>query len=96
MGSFFEALDGRRPDEALLRLEELSLELRRRRCGRNPCMVGGTIIERGRVEIPAGFTEQFLNWFRARTEAAWCMYQPRTFEDYVAAAVGIGVRGLVE
>jgi len=51
-------------------------------------MVGGTIIERGRVEIPAGFTEQFLNWFRARTEAAWCMYQPRTFEDYVAAGVG--------
>jgi hypothetical protein len=40
------------------------------------------------VEIPAGFTEQFLNWFRARTEAAWSVYQPRTFEDYVAAGVG--------
>lgn len=40
------------------------------------------------MEIPAGFTERFLNWFRARTEATWSMYQPRTFEDYVAAGVG--------
>jgi hypothetical protein len=39
------------------------------------------------VEIPAGFTEQFLNWFRARTEAAF-MCQPRTFEDYVTAGAG--------
>lgn len=40
------------------------------------------------MEIPAGFTEQFLNWFRARTEAAWSVYQPRKFEDYVAVGVG--------
>jgi len=45
-------------------------------------------LKEGRVEIPAGFTEQFLNWFRARTEAAWSMYQPWKFEDYVAAGVG--------
>ena len=45
-------------------------------------------MKEGRLEIPAGFTEQFLNWFRARTEAAWSMYQPWTFEDYVAAGVG--------
>jgi hypothetical protein len=40
------------------------------------------------VEIPPGFTEHFLNWFRARTEATWSTYRPRTFEDYVAAGVG--------
>jgi hypothetical protein len=45
-------------------------------------------LKEGCVEIPAGFTEQFLDWFRARTEAAWFMCQPRTFEDYVAAGVG--------
>lgn len=40
------------------------------------------------MEIPTEFTEQFLNWFRERTEAAWAEYQPQTFEDYVAAGVG--------
>lgn len=38
--------------------------------------------------VPAGFTEQFLDWFRERTEATWASYQTRTFEDYVRAGIG--------
>jgi hypothetical protein len=38
--------------------------------------------------IPTEFTDAFLDWFRGRTEAAWAMYQPRTFENYGAARVG--------
>lgn len=32
--------------------------------------------------------EDFLDWFRERTEEAWQGYQTRTFEDFVASGVG--------
>lgn len=40
------------------------------------------------MSIPEGFTEQFLDWIRIRTENAWANYRSRTFEEYVAARVG--------
>lgn len=40
------------------------------------------------ISAPLSFDEAFLAWFRARTEAAWSTYTPRTFEDYVRAGVG--------
>lgn len=40
------------------------------------------------VDVPPEFGEEFLDWFRERTEAAWASYTPRTFEDYVVAGVG--------
>lgn len=40
------------------------------------------------MDIPANLGEAFLDWFRARTEAAWAEYRPRAFEDYVARSVG--------
>lgn len=40
------------------------------------------------VAIPEGFTGEFLDWFRARTEAAWASHSARSFDQYVAARVG--------
>ncbi len=31
------------------------------------------------ARIPLKFDEKFLEWFRARTEAAWARYEPRDF-----------------
>lgn len=41
-----------------------------------------------RAGPPPGFDEEFLNWFRQETEAAWAEYRPRTFDQYVAGRVG--------
>ncbi len=38
--------------------------------------------------VPEGFNDEFLDWFRERTEAVWATYQADTFEDYVRAGVG--------
>lgn len=40
------------------------------------------------MKIPEGFSEEFLDWIRARTEAVWSDYQASTFEEYVTAGVG--------
>jgi len=40
------------------------------------------------VDVPPEFGEEFLDWFRERTEAAWASYTGGTFEDNVAAGVG--------
>jgi hypothetical protein len=38
--------------------------------------------------IPDGFTDEFLDWFRDRTEATWADYKPKALADYAAHRVG--------
>lgn len=40
------------------------------------------------ADIPAGFTDDFLAWFRERTEATWATYRSQTLDDYIAAGAG--------
>lgn len=40
------------------------------------------------IAIPQHFNEEFLRWFRERTEDAWRHYHTRTFKDFVASGVG--------
>lgn len=40
------------------------------------------------VAIPRHFNEEFLHWFRERTENTWRDYHTRTFEEFVASGVG--------
>jgi hypothetical protein len=40
------------------------------------------------IAIPQQFNEEFLHWFRQRTEATWLHYRTRTFEEFVASGVG--------
>lgn len=40
-----------------------------------------------RAGPPPGFGEEFLDWFRQETQAAWAEYRPRTFDEYVAGRV---------
>jgi hypothetical protein len=40
------------------------------------------------MEIPPGFDETFLEWFRDRTNEAWVQRPTRPFSSYVAAGVG--------
>src|SRR5262245_9551328 len=33
------------------------------------------------TSVPRGFGPAFLEWFRARTEAAWAAYEPKSVEE---------------
>ena len=45
--------------------------------------------------IPDGFEPEFLDWFRARTEAAWANIPEATPEETLAKYVNWGVGGLL-
>lgn len=38
-------------------------------------------------QLPTNFDEEFLTWFRERTEATWSMYKARSFEEFKASGV---------
>jgi hypothetical protein len=38
--------------------------------------------------IPEGFTDEFLGWFRRRTESYWATHEVATLADYVRRGVG--------
>jgi hypothetical protein len=40
------------------------------------------------MEIPEGFTDEFLGWFGERTEAYWATHDAATLADYVRRGVG--------
>jgi hypothetical protein len=40
------------------------------------------------MAIPAGFGDEFLDWFRAATEQAWARFRERSFLSWVGGGVG--------
>ena len=39
------------------------------------------------IVIPPQFNEEFLHWFRERTEDTWRNYHTRTFQEFVVSGV---------